>query len=64
MSLPIGDWQFWVVTVLALLGAAFVLREVLPARINPLKRRRGEKKTTLTIEGKTPGPSRDRSGAR
>jgi hypothetical protein len=52
---PIGDWQFWVVTVLAVLALAYLLREVLPARLSVWKRRRGERKATLTIEGKTPG---------
>ncbi len=53
--MPIGDWQFWVVTVLALAAAAYLLREVLPARVSPFKKRtRGSSvKTSLTVGGKS-----------
>ena len=48
-ALPVGDWQFWVVT-LALLGALFYLLR--PA----IKKMRGQKgtstKATLTVGGK------------
>lgn len=49
MTLPVNDWQFWVVTLVALLAAAYVLREVIPW---PWKKPRG-KPTTLTIRGKS-----------
>lgn len=59
MSFPIADWQFWIVTPLAVLGAAWVLRLILPRRINPFRRRPGTS-ATLTIRGlpprKPPGP--------
>ncbi len=42
--MPINDWQFWVVTIIAL-GALWVLKGVLVP-----KKRKG-KKTTLTVGG-------------
>jgi flagellar biosynthesis/type III secretory pathway M-ring protein FliF/YscJ len=45
--MPVGDWQFWVVTVLAILAAWFIIRPILR------KRRRGQRrKVKLTIGGK------------
>ncbi len=55
MSLPWHDWQFWVVTAIFLFAGAWLLRGVLPIPILSRKhkrRRRGEKKATLTISGK------------
>ncbi len=55
-AFPVSDWQFWVVTALALVGAAWLLKGVLP--IPWLSRRARRKKQTksvhLTIGGKTP----------
>lgn len=52
--MPIGDWQFWVVTVLAVLALAYLLREALPARISPFRKRsKGSVKTSLTVGGKS-----------
>jgi hypothetical protein len=31
-GLPVGDWQFWVVSLLALVSAAAVFRTVLPRK--------------------------------
>jgi hypothetical protein len=42
MSFPITDWQFWVATLLVLVGAAFLVRSLAP------RRPRG-KRTTLTV---------------
>ena len=41
--MPVGDWQFWVVTVLAVLGLAFVALPFLP------RRRKRETKVELTV---------------
>ena len=30
--MPWTDWQFWIVTVAAVLGARFILRQILPGR--------------------------------
>ncbi len=46
MSFPVGDWQFWMVTALAL-GAAFVVIRTLVPR-----RRKRAKRATLTVEGR------------
>ncbi len=49
---PAHDWQFWVVTVCAVLAALYIVRAALPERLKPLKRR--GKTTSLTIGGKSP----------
>lgn len=43
--MPWGDWQFWAVTLVAMIGLAAVARAVLP------RRRRG-KRTALTVSAK------------
>jgi len=43
--MPLGDWQFWVVTVIAVCGVFALIRVVLP-------KRKAKKRTTLTIEGR------------
>lgn len=43
--MPWGDWQFWVVTLIAALGLYALVRVVLP-------KRKATKRTTLTIEGR------------
>jgi hypothetical protein len=52
MSMPVGDWQFWVVTGIAAVALWFVLREAVPWW--PWKRRGKGKAASLTIEGKAP----------
>ena len=42
--MPVGDWQFWVVTLLALAGLLFVVRLVLP------KRKSSSRRVKLTID--------------
>ncbi|MBS0198541.1 MAG: hypothetical protein JSR77_17460 [Planctomycetes bacterium] len=49
---PAHDWQFWVVTVCAILAGLYIVRSALPERLRPLKRR--GKATSLTIGGKSP----------
>lgn len=53
-ALPVGDWQFWVVTGVCALAALVLLRNVLPipALKRARKRRRGEKRAKLTISAK------------
>lgn len=51
--MPIADWQFWVVSLVALIAAWVVLRPI----VAPLLRRRPHvprRKTALTIEGTAP----------
>lgn len=61
--MPWTDWQFWVVTILALGGLALVLRPLLPSRSSsgrcgtcPSGTKSGDpkvgKRTTLTVEGR------------
>jgi len=47
MALPLTDWQFWVVTALAMWGMWMLIRTFLPSR----GKRRG-RKVNLTIGGK------------
>ncbi|MGA1018609.1 MAG: hypothetical protein ACO3YY_11580 [Phycisphaerales bacterium] len=69
-GLPVGDWQFWVVTAIALTGAVLVVRPLLPSRSSTpppcggcggASRRSpsgASVKATLTIGGEsTPRPS-------
>lgn len=53
MHLPLEDWQFWVVTLAAGLAGLYLLREVLPPRMSPFRRRPRGKPTTLTVKGKS-----------
>lgn len=48
---PVGDWQFWAVTVAALGAGAWLLRGVLGLLVPSRRRRRG-KRAALTVEGK------------
>lgn len=54
MTLPLGDWQFWVVTGICAVAALFLFRDVLPipALRRARRRRRGEKRAKLTISAK------------
>jgi predicted permease len=44
--MPLGDWQFWVVTLIAIAAAWIVIRVLLP------RRKPRPKKTELTVGGK------------
>ncbi|GJQ29432.1 MAG: hypothetical protein HBSAPP03_13160 [Phycisphaerae bacterium] len=50
--MPVHDWQFWVVSLAAVLALAYLLREVLPAKWSPFRRKPRGKPTTLTVKGK------------
>lgn len=64
MTLPLGDWQFWAVTLIALAAGTFLLRGVVPegvwrwlARRLGVRRaggpgRRRSARATLTIDGR------------
>lgn len=51
MRFPTHDWQFWVVSVLALAGLAWLLRPFWPGR---RPGRGGKQKVALTVGGKEP----------
>ncbi|MGD9691023.1 MAG: hypothetical protein AB7K52_11710 [Phycisphaerales bacterium] len=57
MAFPWDDWQFWVVTVIFVVAAGYLLREVLPIPFfsSRARRRRRESKATLTISAKREG---------
>lgn len=61
-SIPVGDWQFWIVSLVALAGVALLVRPLLPSKtpapacggcaksMNAAKPRHA----MLTIEGERP----------
>lgn len=53
-NLPLDDWQFWVVSVIALAALVVVLRMVVPAPLipRPFRRRDRGRRATLTVGGK------------
>lgn len=51
--MPVHDWQFWVVTVIAVGALAYLLRRVVPAGL--LGKKKPGTKTSLTIGGKAVG---------
>ena len=55
--MPIGDWQFWLVTLLALCALGYLLRNVLPVPFlsKLAKRKKHESRATLTVGGKRVG---------
>lgn len=64
--MPFDDWQFWVVTLVALGGLVLVIRPLLPKKnaapgcgTCPTAGKSGDptvgKKTTLTVEGRRIG---------
>ncbi len=55
--MPVGDWQFWVVSGLALVALVAVVRMVVPPSLWPKRFRRKTKgkSTTLTIGGRPVG---------
>ncbi|MBL8990617.1 MAG: hypothetical protein JNJ48_03450 [Phycisphaerae bacterium] len=54
--MPVGDWQFWVVSLVVLLAAGWLLRGVLPIPVLSRRHRRArrERRATLTIGGRAP----------
>lgn len=54
-SLPFADPQFWIVTAIALVAAAYLVWKLAPRRLIPRKRSAGRKRATLTIGGRPPG---------
>lgn len=54
MSIPIGDWQFWATTGAGVLALAWLLRGVLPIPIlsKRYRRRKAQKRVTLTVDGR------------
>lgn len=53
-SFPVGDWQFWVVTLVFALAVAWLCWNVLPLKQIIRKGRAAPKRTTLTVEGQKP----------
>lgn len=50
-TLPLADPQFWIVTLVALCAAAWLLRKLLPAVLGRKHRKRGSTRATLTVGG-------------
>lgn len=55
-AFPIHDWEFWVATGIAVFAAAWLLRGVLPIPwlSSRMKRKKHERRVTLTVEGQRP----------
>jgi hypothetical protein len=55
-SLPVHDWQFWVVTLIALCAALYLLRSILPIPFlsKRAKAKKQQKRVSITIGGKAP----------
>lgn len=52
MPFPVHDWQFWVVTVLALASAGFIAHRIVPAKWLPWRKKAKGRSATLTIGGR------------
>ncbi|MBX3358536.1 MAG: hypothetical protein KF745_08910 [Phycisphaeraceae bacterium] len=52
--LPVGDWQFWAATAVFGVALWWLFREVIPVPwlSKRLRRRRGERRATLTVGGR------------
>lgn len=59
-AFPIRDWQFWLVSGIALIALWLVLRNVLPSTLGGQRGKGQSKKATLTIGGKAPETPKDR----
>jgi len=53
-SFPVGDWQFWVVTLVFALAVAWLCWNVLPLKQIIRRGRAGPKRAVLTVEGQKP----------
>jgi hypothetical protein len=57
-AMPLGDWQFWAVTLAAIVAVAFILKPLLPGRPSTppcgscSQGDRRPRRTGLTIEGR------------
>jgi hypothetical protein len=51
-SLPVGDWQFWVASVIAIGALWVVINSVVPADWLPWKRKTKSTRASLTISAK------------
>lgn len=52
--MPTSDWQFWLVTLVALAAAVVVVRKLAPPNWLPrMLRRPTGRKATLTVKGKS-----------
>jgi hypothetical protein len=59
---PVHDWQFWVVTLIALIAAALVLRAIIPDKWQPWRKKSKGSKATLTIGGAPVNAKKKRTG--
>lgn len=55
---PVWDWQFWVVTLVALAAAAWLVYKLFPRRLLGKRRRAPARRATLTIGGRPVEPPR------
>jgi hypothetical protein len=60
-AFPVGDPQFWIVTLVAFVAVSWIAWKLLPKRLLGRHRRAGQKHATLTVSGK-PLNERKRAG--
>jgi hypothetical protein len=55
MRLPLGDWQFWLVSAIFLAAAAYLLRGTIPIPYisRRFKERKQQRRVTLTVRGRS-----------
>lgn len=54
-ALPLGDWQFWVATAIAIGALWIVINSIVPESLLPWKRKPKQTKASLTISAKKRG---------
>ncbi len=59
--MPLADWQFWAVTIVALAALTFLLRRTLPRLAWWRKRRPPGRRATLTVRGRAVDRRPDKS---
>lgn len=59
---PVADWQFWVVTLIALGAASWIAVKLFPRRLLGKRRRPPARRATLTIGGRPVEPPRTGPG--
>ncbi|HZW10608.1 MAG TPA: hypothetical protein VFF69_11955 [Phycisphaerales bacterium] len=57
-AFPVTDWQFWVVTGIAISAAAWIVYKLFPRRALGKRRSGPAKRATLTVAGRPVEPAR------
>lgn len=60
--MPTHDWQFWAVSAIALLAAAWIIRALLRMLLPNKKRRGRSSRATLTVGGRPVERTKSKAG--